>query len=148
MWTPTKSVHLSCWVTKFCILAVFVIDLTAPYLFSHYLIYAGRMPELLTRLLLLIYACSAPALVALFVLHRLLTNIRRGQVFIPGNVKCLRTLSWCCFAAAAILLVFGFQYVLFLLMTFAAVFFGLILRVVKNVIEEAVLLKQENDYTI
>lgn len=148
MWTPTKSVHLSCWVTRIGILAVLVMDFTAPYLFSNYLYFSGRMPELLTRLLILVYACSIPALVALLILHRLLTNIRRGQVFIRSNVKCLRILSWCCFAAAAILLVFGFQYVLFLLMTFAATFFGLILRVVKNVIEEAVVLKQESDYTI
>ena len=33
-------------------------------------------------------------------------------------------------------------------MAFAAAFFGLILRVVKNVIEQAVILKNENDFTI
>ena len=49
---------------------------------------------------------------------------------------------------AFILLVSGFYYILFVIGAVAAGFFGLILRVVKNVIEQAVILKNENDFTI
>ena len=42
--------------------------------------------------------------------------------------------------------VYGSQIFLFIMV--AAAFMGLILRVVKNVIESAVLIKEENDYTV
>ena len=75
--------------------------------------------------------------------------VRRRQVFTDGAVSCLRTISWCCFIEAGLFVVIG---VLFfgidLILAFVAGFLGLVLRVVKNVIEEAVALKAENDFTI
>jgi hypothetical protein len=95
------------------------------------------------------YACCVPALAALFLLDRLLTNIRKGQVFTEENVKALRAISWCCFAEAFILAAAALYFAPILLAVSAAVaFFGLILRVVKNVIAAAVALKAENDFTI
>jgi hypothetical protein len=105
-------------------------------------------PAVITPLLALIYACAVPGLTALFSLDRLLANIKARNVFIEKNVKHLRVISWCSFIVSAILFVFGFYYLLFLLMAVAAAFFGLILRVVKNVIEQAVAIKNENDFTI
>jgi hypothetical protein len=85
---------------------------------------------------------------ALVCLHILLSNIKKEKVFIAGNVKLLRTISWCCFAAAFVM-VFAAKYYLLLGLTAVAIaFIGLILRVVKNVIEEAVRIKTENDLTI
>jgi Protein of unknown function (DUF3036). len=107
-----------------------------------------RNPHVVAPLLATIYACSVPGLVALFSLDRLLANIKKKNVFIAKNVKHLRVISWCSFAVSAILFVSGFYYLLFLLVAVAAAFFGLILRVVKNVIEQAVTIKDENDFTI
>jgi hypothetical protein len=95
------------------------------------------------------YACCIPALAALFLLDRLLTNIREARVFTEENVKALRAISWCCFAEAFILAAAALYFAPILLAVSAAVaFFGLILRVVKNVIAAAVALKAENDFTI
>jgi hypothetical protein len=99
--------------------------------------------------LVLCYACCVPALVALFCLDRLLANIMKDAVFTAENVKALRAISWCCFAGAFILTVTALYFAPILLVVAAvAAFFGLIVRVVKNVINAAVALKSENDFTI
>ena len=85
---------------------------------------------------------------ALYGLWRLLRNISEGEVFIPENVSILRLLSWCCIAAGLVCLFSALYYMPFLIVSAAAAFVGLILRVVKNVFAEAVRLKDENDYTI
>jgi hypothetical protein len=97
----------------------------------------------------LYYACCVPAIAALLLLDRLLSNITKGKVFTEENVKALRAISWCCFAEAFILAIAALYFapILFAVAIVTA-FFGLILRVVKNVIDAAVALKAENDFTI
>lgn len=148
MWNPGKSVTASSICTKIVILLVICAAFTAPFLVKSYVSYAAKSPEIIGPLLATIYACSVPGLVALFCLDRLLANIKKKDVFIEKNVKYLRVISWCSFAVSAILLLSGFYYLLFLLIAVAAAFFGLILRVVKNVIEQAVAIKNDNDLTI
>ena len=148
MWNPGKSVLLSSICTKIVIAAVIGAAVTAPYLVKGYVSYSMKDTAVITPLLALIYACAVPGLTALFSLDRLLANIKARNIFIEKNVKHLRVISWCSFIVSAILFVFGFYYLLFLLMAVAAAFFGLILRVVKNVIEQAVAIKNENDFTI
>ena len=95
------------------------------------------------------YVYLIPVAVADGFLVRLLLLVRKHQVFTDRAVSCLRTISWCCFIEAGLFVVIG---VLFfgidLILAFVAGFLGLVLRVVKNVIEEAVALKAENDFTI
>jgi hypothetical protein len=85
---------------------------------------------------------------ALFSLDRLLTNLRKGEVFIQKNVNLLRIISWACIFAAILLFVGGLASFVFIILGVAACFFGLVLRVVKNVFDAAVQIKTENDYTI
>ncbi|MBP1545162.1 MAG: DUF2975 domain-containing protein [Oscillospiraceae bacterium] len=99
-------------------------------------------------LLITFYSCAAAGFVILFVLDRLVGNIRKGEVFIPQNIKYLRILSYCCFIIAVITLIFARFRLLAFIVTFAAAFIGLILRVIKNCFEEAVRLKEENEFTI
>ena len=81
-------------------------------------------------------------------LLKLLFNIKKGDIFITANVKYLRRISWCCFAVAAITFVGGIFYVPFGFIAIAAAFVGLMLRVVKNVMQNAVEIKTENELTI
>ena len=92
--------------------------------------------------------CCIPAMGALLWLHKLLSNISDSRVFVDENVTLLRRISWCCFLAAGITLVSSRFYLVFLLISVAAAFMGLILRVVKNVIQQAVILRTENELTI
>lgn len=147
MWNPSKSVVLSSVCTKAVIALVIVFAFAAPSLVSSYLSYS-KNSDLALPLLITVYACCVPAMGSLISLDRLLANIRNNNVFIEKNVKHLRVISWCCFAVSFILAVSGFYYILFLMIAAAAAFFGLILRVVKNVIEQAMIIKNENDYTV
>lgn len=94
------------------------------------------------------YPCAVFAYVTLYSLIRLLLNIQKEETFIRKNVRYLRRISWCCFAVAVITLVCGMQYIPYLFIAVAAAFVGLMLRVVKNVMENAVELKTENELTI
>jgi hypothetical protein len=148
MWNPSKSVLASSVCTKVVIGIVICAAFAAPFMVKSYVSYTLKNPDIVAPLLATIYACTVPGLAALFSLDRLLANIKKKEVFIDKNVKHLRVISWCSFAVSAILFISGFYYLLFLLIAVAAAFFGLILRVVKNVIEQAVAIKKENDFTI
>jgi len=148
-WNKDNSLRLS----KICIymftVAMIIILLFAPKIFSvlielrvNYL--GGTLPYFLAST----YIASIPAAIALAGLHKLLSNIEKGDVFIYRNVRILRMLSWCCIFAGVICLASSLYYMPFLIIAAAAGFVGLILRVVKNVFAQAVEIKNDNDYTI
>ena len=116
------------------------------YLPKHGGLYGETLP---VGLVALAYIYLVPVAVADGFLVKLLLLVKNHQVFTDKAVSCLRTISWCCFIEAGLFVVIG---VLFfgidLILAFVAGFLGLVLRVVKNVIEEAVALKTENDFTI
>ena len=148
MWNPNKSVTASSICTKVVIAIVICFVFTAPMMVKSYVSYTMKDPYVVKSLIATIYACAVPGLIALLSLDRLLANIKKKDVFIKKNVKHLRVISWCSFAVSIILFISAYYYLLFLLIAVAAAFFGLILRVVKNVIEQAVAIKDENDFTI
>ena len=117
-------------------------------------VYRGwsREGEALRHMLALFKACFYPsavfAYVTLYSLLRLLFNIRQEQVFIKKNVQYLQWICWCCFAVALITGIGGLQYLPFWFIAVAAAFVGLMLRVVKNVMQNAVEIKAENELTI
>lgn len=148
MWNPDKSVILSSICTKIAIVLVIVAALAMPKLVPTYVEYTGKNTEIILSLLVTIYACAVPGLFSLICLDRLIANIKRGEVFTEKNVRLLRVLSWLSFIVSLILFISGFYYILFLIIAVCAAFLGLILRVIKNVFEQAIIIKQENDYTI
>lgn len=148
MWNPDKSVVLSSICTKIAIGLVVVSVIVMPGWLPAFAGYTGNDTEVVRSLLVTFYACAVPGFMSLLCLNRLLVNIRRGEVFAAKNVRLLRALSWCSFLVAAILFISGFYYVVFMFVAIAAALLGLILRVIKNVFEQAIVIKQENDYTI
>ncbi|MBN7773518.1 DUF2975 domain-containing protein [Clostridium aminobutyricum] len=150
MWNSNKSLQLSRICTKLVMVLVVVCAILLPYLIDIYRVYSSYYTEDTTvkPFMAILYSCCVPALIALFSLDRLLTNISREQVFTGRNVGYLRRISWCCFAVAGMVAVAGYYYYVFFFGAIMAAFMGLILRVVKNVIEQAMLIKAENDYTI
>lgn len=147
-----KSVKLSLICTKVVIALMIICAAAMPKIMNWYRgFYTDyySLPEInAVPLMVLFYSCCIPAAAILFSLHKLLINIKAGEVFIEKNVKLLRVISWGCFIAALILAVGTYYYIMFALSAVVVGFLGLILRVVKNVIEEAVTIKTENDLTI
>jgi hypothetical protein len=161
MWTKSKSATLSLICTRALVGIFIAIAITLPFLtygpsgyfydFSSraWILYEGIPTDTIMGIYLVAYACFVFAVITLLSLDRLLRNIRKDLVFIRENVKALRTISWCCFAIAIVMLC-GWPFIHFVLIIIAAAaaFFGILMRVVKNVIDAACEIKDENDYTI
>lgn len=155
MWNSKRSAILS-----IVVCFVFVAILTAglflgPWAIKMwFVLYRGwsedgsAMHRMVTLFKACFYPCAVFAYVTLYSLVMLLFNIKKGEIFIGQNVKYLRRISWCCFAVAFITLIGGVLYIPYLFVAVAAAFVGLMLRVVKNVMQNAVQIKAENELTI
>jgi len=149
MWKNSRSI----WLSKICtilFMALLVACLvSAPWLVARLIHMSGPAQRAGNALFLVtMYVGSVPAATLLAFLYALLHQIGSGRVFIKENVAYLRYISWCCFAGAMLSIASAFYYVPWFAPGIAAAFMGLIIRVVKNVVAEAVALQDESDLTI
>ena len=147
-WSGDKSVALS----KVCVILFAIIlaglDVGAYWLVSLFVAFSGMGGPEGLLMMISVYLCSAFAWPVLWMLWRLLGNVGREQVFITKNVSCLRAVSWCCAGAAAVCLVSAAYYLPFLMAAAASGFMALIVRIVKNAFQQALLMKDELDLTV
>ncbi|MBQ7002761.1 MAG: DUF2975 domain-containing protein [Oscillospiraceae bacterium] len=153
MWNKTKSLQLSLILVRVLFVFIPILMCCVPVMVHWYdIVYSegiGLMHgSVYWPLSICLYLAAVCGLVCLWALHKLLMNLKKDEVFVPVNCKCLRIISWCCLLAAIPFGVFGIWRFLSFIVALAAAFFGLILRVLKNVFDKAVELKEENDYTI
>ncbi|MCR4682147.1 MAG: DUF2975 domain-containing protein [Clostridiales bacterium] len=94
------------------------------------------------------YAVLALMLAGLGLLFALLILVRKGRVFTPTAVELIRYISWCLIFMGMLLAALTFFFRSAIFVGGAVLFVGLTVRVVKNVIEEAVYIKEENDLTV
>lgn len=146
-WNKDKSVLLSKICTVLFALVLAVLCAASPWMQRFTLQIAAQRLRV-NWYTVSLSAFAVPAYIALFFLYRMLDNIGKERIFVAQNVRCLRAISWCCFGASAVFLASSFYSVSWLALAVAAAFGGLILRVVKNVFEAAVALKDEHDLTI
>ena len=107
------------------------------------------------KILVPFYLVVPAGYAVLISLDKLLSNVKKSKVFDSQNVTLLRIISYCCFYAALVGLVSYFVIAkiympmesLFIL-ALGEGFVGLIVRVVKNVFEKAIEIKEENDLVI
>ena len=146
MWDDRKSLSLSKCCVIFFMAMLLACAVYAPWAFS------GRFLRALSGnkalFLSTVYAGFLPAAALLVCLYILLRRLSAGRVFVRENTDCLRHISWCCFADAAISLLSSLYWFPWFAVGVAAAFMGLIVRVVKNVVGRAVALQDEADYTI
>ena len=155
MWNRKRSVKLSIAVC-FAFLTLLTIGLFLGPLAVKlwFTIYRGfsdtgvAIKNMTTLFIASFYPSAVFAYITLYSLLRLLFNFMKEQIFISDNVKYLRRIYWCCFAVAFITLVGGIFYIPFGFIAVAAAFVGLMLRIVKNVMQNAVEIKAENELTI
>ena len=148
MWNKEKSIGLSKWCVLVFMVLLIGTALSAPWLVGKIMYVRSYLPGSETYFLITIFTGCVPAAVLLFCLYRLLHNIETGQVFTQKNVDYLRRISWSCFAGAIICFASVSYYLPWVFVAVAAAFMGLIVRVVKNVVAQAVELKNESDFTI
>ncbi len=98
---------------------------------------------------LLSYLVIALVILADICLFLLLRSIRRDAIFTHSSVTLLRVISWASILAGFLAFPLFFIFIReALFISFVALFLGVVLRVVKQVIEKATALKEENDATI
>ncbi len=146
MWTDSKSILLSRIAVILFMAALVAAAISAPWLLGRLFIFEHW--QIAVLFLITVYVGCIPAVLLLISLFRLLRRIEKGEVFIQKNVNSLRYISWYCFTGAVISLVSSFYYIPWIMVSVAAAFMGLIVRVVKNVFARAVSLQDDADYTI
>ena len=112
--------------------------------------YLGEDPQRLVGIPVTVYVGSVFAWITLAQLWRLLGNLRQGLVFTRENVRLLRIVSWCCVGAAIVCLL-SLPWLWFLpvlVVAAAAGFMAMIVRIVKNVFQQAIAMKDELDLTV
>lgn len=147
-WNEDKSIGLS----QVCVCA-FAVLLAVLDIFGYWLVgfFIGlrnmhwQQGAVIYSALLL---CSVFGWVVLWKLWRLLVNIKRGQVFTAENVSHMRAVSWCCASVAVVCLLASLGYLPFFIGAMAAAFMALIVRIVKNAFQQALLMKDELDLTV
>lgn len=148
MWNNKKSAFVSL-VCVYVFMAVLVVCIVLTKLIVESYISWGARPETLFNVLRYsIYASSIPAAVVLVALRQLLTNIVKDKIFIKQNINCIRVISYSIVAFALITFVCGFFYMPYFIISLAAAFMSLIIRVIKNVMAAALEIKSENELTI
>lgn len=147
-WNKNKSIVLTQVGTVCFALVVLALDIAA-YWVSQWFV-AHRLYNAYEGVLMMvsIYSCSVFGWIFLWQLWTLLRSIKRGEVFTPANIRRLRAASWCCFFTAAICFASGFYYLPFFIVSGAAGFTGLFIRVMKNVFAQARDMKNELDLTV
>lgn len=153
MWTKDKSLHFSLILVRILFVLIIVLCFCVPLMVHWYDITYTESIGLVGGSIYLplsgcLYLAAVCGEICLWNLGKLLSNIQKDMVFTAQNCAHLRIISWCCLLAAIPFFLFGFWRYLGFLVAIAAGFFGLILRVVKNVFEKAVILQEESDYTI
>ena len=149
MWNDNKSLVLS----KVCVVAfmalLLVCAVLAPRLVAQLMRMSSQAHSAGAAVFLwTLYLGCVPAAAILVSMLRLLQRIGTGDVFVGKNVACLRFMSWCFFMGGVICIVSSLYYAPWLPIGITAVFMGLVVRVVKNVIAKAVSLQDDADYTI
>lgn len=150
IWNESRSIRLSRALVALFFIALIACDIGGWWLVQFVRENWGVYHDPAEGYVLLgcLYLCSVPGYWLLYDLNRLLRNIQSAQVFLPVNVKLLRQISWCCFAACAICLCGMIVWPSLFVVATAAGFVGLIVRVVKNVFEQAICMKDELDFTV
>ena len=152
-WNKDKSIVLSMVCVIVFAAALLAVDLESVLMIGRPEgLYLWRGSSVSVRIpaadLIEILLCSLFAWPALLFLWRLLDNLRKGVVFSTRNVSLMRRVSWCCAGVAIVSLVCAFRDWPLIIVAAAAAFMMLIVRIVKNVFQQAAAMKDELDLTV
>ncbi len=146
-WTAEKSLTLTRMLTLVMLVLAGAALFCIPIMTEWYDAVSGHGP-IRSVLTVCLYLSDFLGITALAQLMKMLEHIAKQKVFVEENARCLRLISWCCFAVTAIWIFLAFFRELALFVAFIAAFAGLVVRVVKNLLAMAIELREENDYTI
>ena len=95
-----------------------------------------------------VYVIIAVGAFAVILMFLLLARVKNKVIFSRLTSKLLLYISLCCFAEGVLGGLLAFRFLVLICASIAAFFLGLCFLVVKNVLEEATAIKEENDFTV
>lgn len=150
-----KSILITQCVIKACYALLAVVAVALPFLLSNGFFHFEILSQIKSYIIGPFYAVVPAGYVALACLDKLLINIKKDIVFDAKNVKLLKSISLACafagfvgLASFVFILIEDFMFETMLVLSAGEFFMALVVRVVKNVFEKAIELKEENDLTI
>ena len=150
-WNSEKSLFLSRCLTIATLILGIVSLFCIPVITEWYDAISGALNNeepIHVVLNVVLYLSAILAIVALWQLLIMLNRFAKQEVFIKENAACLRLIAWCCFGVAAVWLALTFWRFMAFFVAFIMAFAGLLVRVMKNMLEAAIELREENDFTI
>ena len=147
-WLKSKSILFSQICVVLFALLLAVLDLGCWRIVNWFVALRGMGGQAVWGILAVLLLCSVFGWVLLWALWRLLGNLRQARVFTEENIAQLQRVSLCCAAAALICVGGCFFYLPFLVAVAAAGFMSLIVRIVRNVFQKALDMKNELDLMI
>lgn len=148
MWKSKNSIILTQVFTIFLMVVLLALSVSGYWLLKWYFGYMLRSSEIIWRILVPFYTCVPIGFLTLINILKLLSNIKNGLVFVNENVNIIRLFSWCLIFVGVVCFVAGFFYLPYFVFCGASLFMAAIMRVLKNVMQKAVEVKDENDMTI
>ena len=147
-WNRDQSVRLSQACVVIFAALLLALDIGCYWAVTWFIHLRGMGAPAGLLMMVTIYLCSIFGWILLVKLWQLLRNIQTGCVFESVNVRLLRAVSWCCVAAGIICTASAWYYLPFGAVGIAALFMALIVRIVKNVFQQAIAMKDDLDLTI
>ncbi len=147
-WSKTSSLTLSQVCVGIFMLLLAALDIGCYWAVKWFCGLRQMQWQLCVLMMVTVYLCSVFGWLLLVRLWALLRNLRAQRVFEQQNVRLLRRVSWYCAAVCGICLASSVYYLPFALIAIAAGFMALIVRIVKNVFQQAIDMRSELDLTI
>ncbi len=153
-----KSANLTQIIVKICYVLLAVSVILFPILMRQKdgdAFYFVMIAEHGRYLIFPFYAVVPAGYAALICLDKLLSNIKKDIVFDSRNVKILNSISLCCIYAALVGIISYAVIALcyksvetVILLAFGEAFMALVVRVVRDVMQKAIEIKQDNDLVV
>ena len=142
-----RTLTLSLAFTTIFAIALAILTLAAPWIVEFLCGFFHR--DYLTKFLTVVTYLAVPAgWGAIIFLYKILLSVDKGNVFEEDNVKSLSILSWLCIYVGVLSGFASLRFMMFIIISISALFIGLIVRVVRNIISTAIEIKEENDMTV
>ncbi len=142
------SVRITLWVNRLISLLVVALLPALPAILNWYCTFRTLRQDEYLAILIAFYCCVLLVGFALWNMDRLLQNIIGNAVFTADNVKCISRVRWCCGGVSLICLPSAFVYYPLCFIVIIMAFLCLVVSVVKQVMDAAVSIREENDLTI
>ena len=148
MKTKLNTTSLALWVNRTVAVVVIALLFVMPAPLGWYSGVRGLSKAEFWAILIAFYACAVPVLIALWKMDALLRSLLMAEIFVPENVRRIRTVQWCCFAVGVICIPAACIYYPLCFMVVIMGFLSLVIAVLCRVMDEAVSLREESDLTI